>query len=56
MGNDVAEGTTAATAHETEEGNLMDDALDLYDDGDFSMPIDTPADLISHSHGECKHF
>lgn len=45
MGNDTAEGTLAATTHETEEGNLMYEALDLDDDGDFSMPIETPTDL-----------
>ena len=35
----MAEGTTAATAQETEEGHIMDEALDLNDDGDFNIPI-----------------
>ena len=34
----MAKGNTVATAQETEEGHIMDEALDLDDDGDFSIP------------------
>jgi hypothetical protein len=41
----MAEGTTAATAQETEEGHMMDEALDLdNDDGDFNIPLDDNLD------------
>lgn len=39
VGNDIAEGTTAPTAHDNEEGNLMDEAVDLDDDGDFNTTM-----------------
>lgn len=48
MGNDIAEGTIATTMHETKEGNLMDEALDLDDDGDFSMLIENRTNFDGH--------
>ena len=41
VGNDIAEGTTAAIAHKNEEGNLfLDEVADLDDDGDFNIAMD----------------
>lgn len=41
----MIEGTTTATTQETEEGHIMDEALDLDDDGDFNIPIHLDGNL-----------
>ena len=43
----MVEGTTAATPQEMEEGHMMDDSIDLDDDGDFH---DNLEDHFSQSH------
>lgn len=47
----MAEGTTAATPQEMEEGHMMDDTIDLDDDGDFHLLADDNLeDDFSQSH------
>ena len=48
VGNDMAEGNVAATAQETEEGHIMDEAIDLDDVRDFSIPADADSQLDEH--------
>ena len=40
----MAEGNVAATAHETGE-HILDEAVDLDNDGDFNMPMDDTLDF-----------
>ena len=43
IGNDMVDGTGAAIAIETEDGQLFYEAVDLDDDRDFNMPmVETP--------------
>ena len=41
----MAEGNVAATTHETEE-HILDEAVDLDNDGDFNTPMDDTPDLM----------
>ena len=39
IGNDMVDGTEAATATKTEDGHLFDEVVDLDDDRDFNTPM-----------------
>lgn len=45
----MAEGNVASMAQETNEGNIMDEATDLDDVGDFSIPVDVDSHLDDDS-------
>ena len=45
VGNDMAEGSSTGTAQDIEDGNILDEVVDLDDDDGFDMPVNVATDL-----------
>ena len=45
VGNDMVEGSSAGTAQDIEDGNILDEAVDLDDDDGLDTPMNVVVDL-----------